>query len=122
MGDRGQGEGGLTGGGDADQRVFGVEVMAGQRGDGGGGVVLGAFDGVHEGRVAAGKQGDDGVFADAESRAAFDGVQQCQTAGGTGAGVEQPAAGLQFCRDGIGEAGQIGCGGSQGALRGGFLG
>ena len=70
----------------------------------------------------AGKQRDDGVLADAESRAALNRVQQCQTAGGARAGVEQPAAGLQFCRDGIGEAGQIRCGGNQGALRGGFLG
>ena len=82
--DGGEGEGRVTRGGDAHQRIGGGKSVGAERGDGGLLIVLGPFGGAQKGHVAAGQDRHDEPVRNAEGGAAFHRVQQAEPAGGAG--------------------------------------
>ena len=94
-------------GGDAHEGVYFRKTMVDQILTAEGRTVLRAFDRLQKGGGAAGDEPDDQIRRDAVGRRAFGGIQHAQTAGGSGADVEQPTAAAELPLDEIDAAGDF---------------
>ena len=106
--------GGPAGGCDPDDGVVLCEAERGEILGGEGEGVLGSFDGAEHGVDPAREQADHHTVRGAEGRAAFDGIEHAEPAGGPRAEVDEAAVRGEGIGGGCGDRGDGGEGGVHG--------